>query len=209
MKHSTKLTAALAAVALLFTLAACGDDGSTEPAQAKQTASNGAVFNGADVDLATAMIPHHAQALAMVDMTRGRDLAPEVKKLTEEIQTAQGPEIEQMVDWLTAWDKPIPETMRDHVNAEDHGTSGHDMDDSGMEMPGMMTDEEMSKLEAAKDLEFETRWLEMMIEHHKGAIDMAQEEQADGVFQPAKKLASSIVTSHQAEIDQMKQLLAS
>ena len=209
MKHLKKLAAAAAAATLLVGLTACGDDGSTSDARAEQTAPNGDVFNDADVDFATAMIPHHAQALAMVDLTGGRELSPEVQQLTADIQAAQGPEIEQMVDWLTAWDKPVPETMRDHVNAEDDGMSGHDMGDDSTDMPGMMTDEEMNELEAAQGKEFETMWLEMMIEHHEGAIEMAQDEQADGVFEPAKKLAESIETSQQAEIDHMNDLLDS
>jgi uncharacterized protein (DUF305 family) len=164
------------------------------------------VFNGADIDFATAMIPHHAQALAMVDMTRGRDLSSEVMKLTDDIQAAQSPEIEKMAGWLTDWDKPVPETMRDHVNSEDHEMSG---DDSGDDMPGMMTDEELDELESAQGPAFETMWLEMMIEHHEGAIEMAQDEQEDGIFRPAIKLAGSIETSQQAEVEQMKELLAS
>ncbi len=209
MKHPKKLAAALAAGALMFTLAACGDESGTNDAQAKQTAPNGDVFNGTDVDFATAMIPHHAQALVMVDLTRGRNLSPEVRELTEDIRAAQAPEIEQMVSWLTVWDKPIPETMRDHANAEDHGMSGHDMGDDSTDMPGMMTDEEMAELEAAQGEEFETMWLEMMIDHHKGAIEMAQDEQEHGIFTPAVKLARSIEVSQQAEIDHMKELLAS
>jgi uncharacterized protein (DUF305 family) len=208
MKHLKKVAAAAAAATLLFGLTACGDDAPSD-AQAEQTASNGDVFNEADVAFATGMIPHHAQALAMVDLTRGRALSPDVQKLTDEIQAAQGPEIEQMVDWLTAWDEPVPETMRDHANAEDHGMSGDDMGDDSTEMPGMMTDEEMSELEAAQGQEFETMWLEMMIAHHKGAVEMAKDEQADGIFQPAKELAESIETSQQAEIDHMNELLAS
>lgn len=208
MKHLKKLAAAAAAVTLLFGLTACGDDDTISDAQAEQTAPNGDVFNQADVAFATAMIPHHAQALAMVDLTRGRELSPEIQELTGEIQAAQGPEIEQMVDWLTAWDKPVPETMRDHTNAEDHGMGGHGMGDSD-DMPGMMTDEEMSELEAAQGQDFETMWLEMMIEHHKGAIEMAKDEQADGVFQPATELAQSIERSQQAEIDHMEGLLSS
>ena len=209
MKHPKKLAAAAAAATLLFGLTACGDGG-TSDAQAEQTAPNGDVFNEADVEFATAMIPHHAQALVMVDLTRGRELSREVQKLTEEILAAQGPEIEQMVDWLTEWGKPIPETVRDHANAEGHGMSGHDTgDDDSTDMPGMMTEEEMSELKAAQGPEFETMWLQMMIEHHKGAIEMAKDEQADGVFQPAKDLAESIETSQQAEIDHMNELLAS
>jgi uncharacterized protein (DUF305 family) len=211
MKHTTRLTAAVAAGLLMFTLTACSDDSDSD-AQAKQTAPNGDVFNDADVEFATAMIPHHAQALAMVDMTRGRELSPEVQKLTEDIQAAQGPEIEQMADWLTDWDKPIPETMRDHANAEDDDTSGHDMegmDHEDTDMPGMMTSEQMDELEGASGPEFEDMWLTMMIEHHEGAIEMAQDEQEDGAFGPATELAEAIERSQQAEIDHMEELLDS
>ncbi|MGN6575348.1 MAG: DUF305 domain-containing protein, partial [Nocardioides sp.] len=85
-----KLAAVLTTAALTFTLAACGDDGESEQAMAEQTATNGDVFNSADVEFATEMIPHHAQALVMVDMTRGRDLSPELQELTENIRAAQG-----------------------------------------------------------------------------------------------------------------------
>jgi uncharacterized protein (DUF305 family) len=206
MKHQKKLAAAAAAV-LLFSLAACGGDDGESASPAAHTASNGDVFNDADVDFATAMIPHHAQALVMVDMTRGRQLSPEVTTLTEQISAAQTPEIEEMVDWLTAWEEPIPPTMRDHVNAEDHGMGGMDgMDD---DMPGMMSDEDLAELEHASDAEFEDMWLQMMIAHHEGAIEMAQDEQEDGAFSPALKLAGSIESSQQAEIDLMKKLLDS
>ncbi|HEY0951008.1 DUF305 domain-containing protein [Nocardioides sp.] len=208
--NTKKLAAVVAAALLTLGLSACGgssDDGSDDN-QAEHTAPNGDVFNDADVAFATQMIPHHAQALAMVDLTSGRDLSPEVEKLTEDIRAAQGPEIEQMVDWLTAWDEPVPETMRDHANAEDHGMSGHDMDDSS-DMPGMMSDEDMSRLESARGADFQTMWLEMMIEHHEGAIEMAKQELADGTFGPAQELATSIETSQQAEIDHMKNLLGS
>ena len=215
MHYPKKLAVALTAATLLFTLAACGDDGDTNDAHAEQTAANGEVFNDPDVDFASAMIPHHAQALAMVDLTRGRELSPQLKQLTEDIQAAQGPEIEKMVDWLTEWDQPVPETMRDHANADDPDGMGHDMDDpdgddpTDSAMPGMMTDEELADLGAAHGQEFEDMWLEMMIEHHEGAIEMAQDEQADGVFQPAIDLAESIETSQRAEIDHMRELLAS
>jgi uncharacterized protein (DUF305 family) len=216
MQYPTKLAVAFTAGTLLLTLAACGDDGDTQDADATQTATNGDVFNDADLDFATAMIPHHAQALAMVDMTRGRELSPQVQRLTEDIQAAQVAEIERMVDWLTGWDQPVPETMRDHANAEDpDGMGGHDMDDpdgddrTGSAMPGMMSDEELADLGAAHGREFEDMWLAMMIEHHEGAIEMAKDEQADGVYRPALDLAKSIATSQQAEIDQMRELLAS
>jgi uncharacterized protein (DUF305 family) len=208
MKHSKRLVAAAAAATLLVSLTACGDDGSAGDARAEETAANGDVFNDADVAFTTEMIPHHAQALAMVDLTRGRDLSPEVQNLTEDIQAAQVPEIEQMVDWLNDWDKPVPETMQDHANAEDDGMSGHEMGDDSTDMPGMMTNEELDELEAAQGQEFETMWLEMMIEHHQGAIEMAQKQQEDGRFEPARALAEQIEAAQAAEIETMQDLIA-
>jgi uncharacterized protein (DUF305 family) len=197
-----KLAGLAATLAALLALAGCGDD---EPAKAEtRTASNGDELNDADVAFATDMIPHHAQALAMVDLTLNRQLDPEVQRLAEDIRDAQAPEIEQMTDWLTAWDEPIPETMRDHANA--HGEGDLELDS---DMPGMMSEEEMSELENADDAEFQDMFLEVMIEHHEGAIEMAQTEQDEGVFEPAIELAESIEASQKEEVARMEDLLAS
>jgi uncharacterized protein (DUF305 family) len=195
-----KLVALLAALAAVLALAGCGDD---EPAAHAEvhTASNGDEFNDADVAFATDMIPHHAQALSMVDLTLDRPLDPEVQQLVEDIRTAQAPEIEQMTDWLTAWEEPIPETMRDHAHA--HGEGDLEMGD----LPGMMSADEMAELEAAPDDEFQDLFLEMMIEHHEGAVEMAKTEQTDGHFQPAIDLAESIEKGQTEEIELMQDLL--
>lgn len=193
------LTASLA-VATLLALSACGNDDAPAPS-ATQTAANGDVFNDADVAFATEMIPHHAQALAMVDLTIERDLDPEVTQLAEDIRDAQAPEIEKLTDWLTDWDEPIPETSRDHANA--HGDGELDSD-----MPGMMSADEMEGLEAAPDSEFQDLWLEMMVEHHRGAIEMAEAEQGDGAFDPAVKLADAIASGQEDEVEVMEGLLA-
>lgn len=197
-----KISALAAVLATLLALTACGDD--EELTHQTHTASNGDEFNDADVAFATDMIPHHAQALSMVDLTLNRELDPEVQQLAEAIRAAQAPEIEQMTDWLTAWDEPIPETMRDHANA--HGEGGMETDS---DMPGMMSEEEMSALENADDAEFQDLFLEMMIEHHEGAIDMAETEQDEGAFEPAIELARSIEASQEEEIAVMEDLLAS
>jgi uncharacterized protein (DUF305 family) len=78
--------------------------------------------------------------------------------------------------------------------------------DSGM--PGMMSAEDMAHLRNASDAEFQDMWLQMMIEHHEGAIEMARVEAADGTYPGAISLARSITTSQAAEIEQIKQLLA-
>lgn len=196
-----KLIALVTLLATLLALGACGGN-DDEPAHESHTAANGDEFNDADVDFATDMIQHHAQALQMVDLTLGRKLDPAVQALAEDIRMAQSPEIEQMTTWLTDWDQPIPETVRDHANA--HG-DGMEMDS---DMPGMMSAEEMSELEAAEGAGFQEMWLEMMIEHHEGAVEMARTEQSDGTFEPAVELAESIETSQEDEISTMEKLLS-
>jgi uncharacterized protein (DUF305 family) len=150
------------------------------------------------------MIQHHAQALQMVDIARGRSLDPEVEQLLDDIQAAQGPEIEQMTDWLTAWDKPIPATVRDHTNA-DGGMDGMDM---GQDMPGMITADQIEELTKAADADFQTLWLTRMIEHHQGAIEMARIHQSDGEDPDALALAEQVEADQQAQITAMEQMLA-
>lgn len=196
-RYALRMSAVLAATVLV--LAGCGSDDTK--------VSSSEVFNDADVSFATDMIPHHAQALVMVDMTRGRDLDPEFETLTGQISDAQGPEIETMTQWLRDWDQPIPETSRDHVNAEGHsdmdGMSGMNTDD----MPGMMSDDELDELDASNGSTFETMWLTMMIQHHEGAIEMANTEIADGKYAGSISLAGDIVTAQEAEITQMETML--
>ena len=193
----TRTLAPSLALLLAAALAGCSDDAADDVPAAEHTAANGDVYNDADVEFATDMIRHHADALVMVDLTQGRDLSPEMAQLTEDIRAAQAPEIETMVDWLTAWREDVPETSRDHVNS--HGGS------DGM---GMDSDD-VTALEGTEGAAFETRWLELMIEHHEGAIEMAEAEQEDGTFADAVALAESIEASQAAEIDLMEGLPAS
>lgn len=193
MRYPHFLTAALLGTTL--TLVGCSGPGGDQ--------ATGHGFNDTDVSFATDMIQHHAQALQMVDLTLGRDLDPEVVELAEDIRAAQTPEIEKMADWLQDWDKPVPETVRDHANAHGDGSAM----EHAADMPGMMSAEEMHDLEAAKGDEFQTMWLEMMVEHHEGAVEMAEEEQADGENAQAVALAEDIVAAQQKEIDTMDGLL--
>ncbi len=211
--RTDRTTRALGATALGLTLAltaaACGDDtGSDTSAQVSATE-----HNDADVAFASDMLQHHAQALSMVDLTLGRTLDPEVQDLAEEIRAAQSPEIETFTDWLIDWDEEIPDTVRDHANAgHDDGDASdamEGMDAAEMDMPGMMTAADMTALEQAPDAEFQSMWLEMMIEHHAGAIDMAEAETEQGRYEPAVDLAGDIATSQTTEIETMEDLLAS
>ncbi|MEU2164105.1 DUF305 domain-containing protein [Streptomyces sp. NPDC019208] len=186
---------AVAAGALLLT--ACGGaDSSGSPAAPANTATSAAgAFNDADVAFAQGMIPHHQQALEMAEMVGGRASDQEIRTLAGQIEKAQDPEIQTMRSWLSAWGKPESPGV-------DHG-AGHG---SG-EMPGMMSDEDMDALMAAKGTDFDRKFAQMMIDHHNGAIDMAKDEQTSGRNAAAKKLADEVIKNQSAEIAQMRSIL--
>ena len=94
------------------------------------------------------------------------------------------------------------------MSGMDH--SGMDMSSDGSSgMTGMMSEEDMTALEAASGADFDQMWLTMMIEHHQGAIEMAQTEQTEGEFDAAVELAEEIESAQTAEIAMMQDLLAS
>jgi uncharacterized protein (DUF305 family) len=195
----------LSGLALLtgLALSACGSnaDHSTMPgmgsgASAAPTSGAASAFNDADVTFAQRMIPHHQQAVAMAALADNRAVDAEVKKLAGAIEAAQGPEITTMTGWLTAWGQPAPAASMGGANMP------------GMDMPGLMSDDDMAKLSAASGKNFDEEFLHMMIEHHQGAISMAQDEVAKGKNPDATALAKQIITSQQAEIGTMKTILA-
>ena len=193
--NAGRLTGLLAAAALA--LSGCGEQDSPAGSAIPESEP----FNQADVDFATEMVPHHAQALLMVDSAAPRDdLSPEVAALVEKIRTEQTGEIEVMTDLLEDWGQPIPDNPRDHGGLE-HGST----DD--MDMPGLATEEEMAALDRASGVEFEELWLEMMIEHHEGAITMAQDEFDAGEDADAVSLAEGIISAQADEVGRMERLL--
>lgn len=202
LKRLAVVTATLTA---LTGIAACGTSGDHEHRTTSGSSQGTTASNRADVAFATGMIPHHQQALEMVDLTKGRNLDPAVRTLADRIKAAQAPEIETMTGWLEDWGKPVP-------SATANGHDSHDMGGMQMgsdQMPGMMSAADMEALQQAPDSDFQAMWLRMMVRHHEGAITMAKAEIADGRYGPAKDLAQQIIDGQQAEIDQMKQLLAS
>lgn len=182
------IVAMTAAFALL--LSACGNsDSKATPATSEH--------NSQDVTFAKNMIPHHGQALEMASGAEANASNAQVKDLAKRIQAAQQPEIDKMNGWLTSWGES---TVNPHATASEH--AGH-----GMDMQGMMSGDDMSKLMAAHGGNYDRMFLQMMIVHHKGAIDMANTEKAKGQFPEAKAMADAIVTSQQAEVTEMQELL--
>jgi uncharacterized protein (DUF305 family) len=174
-----------------LTIAACGGEHhamsghSTGAVSAPATADH----NAQDVTFAQMMIPHHQQAIVMAEQAATKASSPQVKQLASQIEQAQRPEIQKMSGWLETWGVPQPS-------------------ESPMPMgDGMMSAQDMKKLDKLSGKSFDRAFLQMMIKHHQGAIRMARTEQAQGSSADAKALADSIVTSQSAEIATMRKLL--
>ncbi|MFC3960961.1 DUF305 domain-containing protein [Nocardia jiangsuensis] len=206
------LAVALASAAILTgcssTDDAAGHDGhtgatTTASAGPSTTSAQSQARNDADIAFATEMIPHHRQAVEMAALASSRSTNAAVLNLASRIQAAQDPEIATMTAWLRAWGAPVPTTAGGGM---DHG--GTPMPEMGSgSMPGMMTDEQMSQMQAASGTEFDRMWLTGMIAHHQGAVEMARTELAQGSNPDAKALAQQIVDAQQAEITEMQGLL--
>ncbi len=188
MSYTHKITMPAIAVTIAFALSACSTDSSApvEPNDSEQQESE--QVNDADIEFTTGMIPHHQQAVEMSQMAVDQG-GPELVALAEQIEDAQGPEIETMTSWLKDWEVKVPTGM---------GAMG-DMD--------MMDPGDMQEMMNAEGGQFDTAWLEMMIEHHEGAISMSQIEQEEGVNTEAVDLAGTIIEAQQAEIVEMEQML--
>lgn len=178
-----KKIAALAAAVALSLLTACG--GSTGSATASDD------HNDADIAFVREMIPHHAQAVMMSEMASSADTTTGVEDLAGRIEDAQGTEIDLMSDWLDEWG----------------AGPGHSMGDGQMmEGDGMMSGSQMMELRSLRGDAFAAQWLALMIEHHEGAITMAQQILTDGKSPDVKELAGAIITSQTEEITQMKEM---
>jgi uncharacterized protein (DUF305 family) len=193
-----RVAAALAALTVALFVSSCGSpasDGHTDHPHSDEPVITGqpAAYNADDVAFATNMIPHHQQAVDLSAMVPDRSTNAELVALAQQISAAQQPEINVMKVFLVQWNEN-PDTNSGH---EGHGNT----------MAGMVDEATMTKLESLNGQEFDKLWLESMISHHQGAIEMAKAEIANGDNVDAKTLAKSIVTTQEAEIGQMKQML--
>ncbi|GAA5109641.1 hypothetical protein GCM10023320_00390 [Pseudonocardia adelaidensis] len=167
---STYIRAAVAGAALVLcgTLSACSSGAAptaaptTSEPPVSAPAAAGAQHNDTDVRFAQMMVPHHQQALAMTELALDRAESPEVKALAEQIRAAQDPEIATLNGFLENWGSPPVAGGMDH---------------SGMDHSGGMTDRsEMDQLRGASGAAFDRMFLQMMIEHHEGAVAESERE---------------------------------
>jgi uncharacterized protein (DUF305 family) len=160
--------------------------------------------NDADVEFMSGMIPHHAQAVVMAGWAPSHGARKDVAILCERIVVGQRDEIVMMQNWLRDRGLPVPDAT----------SMRHKMKMNGVEhemlMPGMLTDEEMAALDRARGPKFDRLFLDGMIKHHQGAIDMVDvlfnsygAAQDETVF----RFASDVYADQSIEIDRMHKML--
>jgi uncharacterized protein (DUF305 family) len=193
-----RVVAALTAAAAALLLSSCSSQAPDSHADHSKTETpvitgQPAGYNADDVAFATNMVPHHQQAIELSALVPDRSTNPQLIALANQISAAQQPEINVMKVFLVQWNEN-PDTNSGHAG---HHTT----------MQGMVDEATMSRLKSLNGAEFDKMWLESMISHHQGAIEMAKAEIANGDNADAKSLAQNIVTTQEAEIGQMKQML--
>jgi len=162
-------------------------------------------YSDADIEFMSGMIPHHAQAVVMSNWAKSHGAREDVAILCERIAVAQTDEIKMMRQWLIDRGLPAPDATSTRHHMKMANGMEHDM-----LMPGMLTDEEMAALDKARGPEFDRLFLEGMIRHHQGAIDMVDKlfksygaAQDETVF----KFANDVQSDQAIEINVMKDML--
>jgi uncharacterized protein (DUF305 family) len=181
------------------------------PAPAASAATRPA--SPADVKFMTMMIPHHAQAVLIAGWAETHGASPSVRTLCQRIVVGQRDEIALMQQWLRDHGEPVPAGEDPHT----HMAPMPGMDMSGMAgmghemMPGMLNEDELAKLDAARGQEWDRLFMTYMIGHHQGAILMVTEllaSQDAANDNTVYKMASDIYADQNIEIERMRQMLA-
>jgi len=154
----------------------------------------GAVFTEADVRFMQGMIAHHAQAIYMSRLASVHGANAHLLKFAQKIDQSQIVEIRLMQAWLRRNGQDAPDTSSWH----------------SMQMPGMLTADQLKQLDAAQGPDFDRQFLVLMIQHHNGALKMvtdlfATPQAAQDV--DVSVFANDVQTVQTAEIGTMQQML--
>ena len=190
----SRITAVAAlSAALALGTAACTAPPSTPPTASTAPGDATQQPGPADIMFVQMMIPHHEQAVEMSEILLAKsDMPADMVELATSIAAEQGPEIEQMQQWQEDWGLPEMPGMN-------HGGHGG--------MDGMLSEDELDELRDAEGDGAVTLFLEQMIAHHEGAIDMAQDVVDRGEHADVIAMATAIIESQRAEIALMNEML--
>ena len=163
------------------------------------------------------MIPHHEQALELSTLVLGAsDIRDRTRALAEFIVADQAAEIQTMRAWQDAWRKAIPagEVTGGAVQAGHHGAPSTAAVPTGCgghghaAMAGMATPEQLAALDAADGAAADRLFLELMIAHHEGALEMATVAVTDGSNAFVRTSGKHVLVEQEREITAMTALLA-
>jgi uncharacterized protein (DUF305 family) len=175
-RRGVAILAALASTAALA-MTSCGGAPTGDAASGAPTS--------ADLDFVQMMIPHHEQAIEMVELALdGRSSA--VRDIAAQIRAAQAPEIDAMRAILARWGE------------------GEDEHAAHMGMPGMVAEDDLVDLATLDGAAFDARWAALMIEHHEGAIEMARAVLADGANAEVRAIAEAVIAVQEREIEALR-----
>lgn len=168
-----------------------------------------------DVGFAQDMRFHHLQAVTMAGIERDRTSDPTLRGLAFDIESTQLAQASEMAGWLTVWVQPdLPAPGAGHMQwMSEGGTHPHSDGEGGkttgavQRMPGMATTNEINKLRKLSGTELDVYFLQLMLRHHEGGLEMAQYAAEHASKGYVRNLADKIVKSQQAETNLMKQLL--
>jgi uncharacterized protein (DUF305 family) len=161
-------------------------------------------YTKGDIDFMSGMIHHHAQAIQMARWAPSHGASPAVIRLTERIINAQNDEINLMQGWLRDRNQAVPEPNPAGMPMKMGGV------DHVMPMPGMLTEDQMKRLDAARGEEFDRLFLTFMIQHHRGAVSMVRElfaTHGSGQDETIFKFAADVEVDQTTEINRMMQML--
>ncbi|WP_019812281.1 DUF305 domain-containing protein [Saccharomonospora halophila] len=213
MPHRSNLAVPSALVPVLALALGCGAPGGTAPGESaspdatasasappagagdrdstREANADSAGHNRADIDFARDLAPHHEQAVVTAELAPERASDPAVRDLAERIAAAQEPETDQLLAMLRMWGEDV--------------TPGGDSGEH--EHSHLMTEETFQQLHDTTGTEFDTLWLRTMLEHHRGAVEIAQAQLDDGSDTLATMYAEKIVDRQTRQITEMRELL--
>lgn len=161
---------------------------------------------GADAGFLRDMSAHHAQAvdMSMVIIDKTEDV--ELHTVATDMARTQQAQIGIMQGWLDAWglNSRSPEPPMTWMKGHDHGGGEGEVPGA---MPGLATDEQLVELGDAEGEEAEVLFLELMIAHHLGGIEMAEAEVDLGNEDLVTNLAQGMVNAQQSEVENMERIL--
>lgn len=184
------------AIASLLLAAACSSDAPDPAARGGDSTTtaqpNVPVAGSVDAGFAYDMSRHHAQAVELAELATERTSDPAVRTLARDLALTQQSQIGQMRGWLDAWG--LPATTTEEAMAW-MGMAGP--------MPGLASADEIDELGASSGTDADRLFLDLMIRHHRGGVEMATPAAERASESYVAALAESMVAAQTAEIEAM------